>query len=87
MPTGVDPLDFLLQLSGVLVWVLVGGSLARSTAVCRKSFVFSFLPIRKVLVLPFAGGVSPPFPVFFFCFQRVIHRIVAPTTCSLLLVL
>ena len=30
--------------------------LARSTAVWRKSFVFSFLPIRKVLVLPFRGG-------------------------------
>ena len=29
----------------------------------RKSFVFSSLPIRKVLVLPFAGGVSPPLPV------------------------
>ena len=37
----------------------VVGSLARSAAVCSKSFVFSFLPIRKVLVLPFAGGVSP----------------------------
>ena len=30
--------------------------LARTAAVCRKSFVFSSLPIRKVLVLPFAGG-------------------------------
>ena len=29
----------------------------------NKSFVFSYLPIRKVLVLPFAGGVSPPLPV------------------------
>ena len=25
------------------------------------------------MILPFAGGVSPPFPVFLFCFQRVIH--------------
>ena len=41
----------------------VVGPLARSAAVCRKSFVFSSLPIRKVLVLPFAGGVSPPLPV------------------------
>ena len=32
----------------------------RSAAVWRKSFVFRFLPIRKVLVLSFAGGVSPP---------------------------
>ena len=37
--------------------------LVRSAAVFRKSFVFSYLPIRKVLVLPFAGGVSPPLPV------------------------
>ena len=65
----------------------VVGPLARSAAVWCKSFVFSSLLIRKVLILPFAGGVSPPFPVFFFCFQRVIHRIVAPTTCSVLLVL
>ena len=35
----------------------------RWAAVCRKSCVFSSLPIRKVLVLPFAGGVSPPLPV------------------------
>ena len=41
----------------------VVGSLARSTAVWCKSFVFSSLPIRKALVLPFAGGVSPPLPV------------------------
>ena len=34
----------------------VVGPLARSAAVCRKSFVFSFLPIRKVLVLPFREG-------------------------------
>ena len=26
-------------------------------------FVFSSLPIRKVLVLPFAGGASPPLQV------------------------
>ena len=59
------------------------GPLARSAAVFRKSFVFSSLPIRKVLVLPFRGGVSPSLGCFLFCFQRVIHRIVAPTTCSL----
>ena len=35
----------------------------RFAAVWCKSFVFSFLPIRKVLVLPFAEGVSPPLPV------------------------
>ena len=43
--------------------VFVVGSLARSAAVWCKAFVFSSLPIRKVLVLPFAGGVSPPLPV------------------------
>ena len=47
--------------SGVLGFVV--GPLARSAAVWRKVFVFSSLPIRKVLVLPFAGGVSPPLPV------------------------
>ena len=31
----------------------VVGPLARSAAVCSKSFVFSFLPIRKGLILPF----------------------------------
>ena len=39
------------------------------TAVFRKPFVFSSLPIRKVLVLPLAGGVSPPFPVFSLLFS------------------
>ena len=43
--------------------------LARSAAVFRKSFVFSSLSIRKVLVLPFAGGVSPPLPVFSLLFS------------------
>ena len=33
-----------------------------SAAVCLKSFVLSSLPIRKVLVLLFAGGVSPHLP-------------------------
>ena len=51
-----------------------------------SSFVFSFLPIRKVLVLSFAGAFSPPLGWFLFCFQRVIDRIVGLTTCSLLLV-
>ena len=31
--------------------------------VYRKSFVFSSLPIGKVLVFPFAGGASHPLPV------------------------
>ena len=34
----------------------VVGPLARSAAVCCKAFVFSSLPIRKVLVLPFREG-------------------------------
>ena len=34
----------------------VVGSLARSAAVWCKAFVFSSLPIRKVLVLPFREG-------------------------------
>ena len=41
----------------------VVGPLARSTVVFCKSFVFSFLPIRKVLALPLVGGASPPLPV------------------------
>ena len=32
-------------------------------------FVFSSLPIRKGLILSFAGGVSPPFPVFSLLFS------------------
>ena len=32
----------------------------RSAAVWRKLFVFSFLPVRKVLGLPFAGGALAP---------------------------
>ena len=47
----------------------VVGPLARSAAVCSKSFVFSSLSIRKVLVLPFAGGVSPPLPVISLLFS------------------
>ena len=47
----------------------VVGPLARSAAVWCKAFVFSSLPIRKVLVLPFAGGVSPPLPVIFLLFS------------------
>ena len=62
--------------------------LARPTVVCRKSFIFSSLPIRKVLVLPFRGGVSPSLGFFLFCFQRVIHSrsrsyYLFFTTCSL----
>ena len=37
-------------------WVLLSSRFPRSAAVCCKSFVFSFLPIRKVLVLPFREG-------------------------------
>ena len=47
----------------VLSWGFVADPLARSAAVWYKSVVFSSLPIRKFLVLPFAGGVSPPLPV------------------------
>ena len=39
----------------------VVGPLARSAAVWCKAFVFSSLPIRKVLVLPFAGALAPLF--------------------------
>ena len=42
----------------VWVWILGCDPLARRSAVCRKSFVFSSLPIRKVLILPF-WGASP----------------------------
>ena len=47
--------------------------LARSAAVFRKSFVFSYLSIRKGLILILGFW----FPADF------IHRFVAPTTCSL----
>ena len=62
----------------------VAGPLARSAAVCRKSFVFSsfqFFTYKKGLSFAFCGGASAlRFRWFLFCFQRVIHRIVAPTT-------
>ena len=45
-----------LRLSGVLGWVLLSSRSPRSAAVCNKAFVFSSLPIRKVLVLPFGEG-------------------------------
>ena len=48
----------------------VVGPLARSATVWCKTFIFSSLPIRKVLVLPFAGGaLAPLFRWFLFCFQ------------------
>ena len=53
----------LLRLSGFFGLGFGVDPLARSAAVLYKSFVFSSLPIGKVLVLPFAGGVSPPLPV------------------------
>ena len=37
--------------------------LSHGESVWCKAFVFSSLPIRKVLGLPFAGAVCPPFPV------------------------
>ena len=44
----------------------------RSAAVCCKYFVFSFLPIRKVSVLPFAGGaLAPLLGVFSFVFSEL----------------
>ena len=58
----------------------VGGSLARPAAVWCKSFVFSLLPIRKVLVLPFAWGVSPPLPVV-----SLLFSVSYPQVTSLLL--
>ena len=62
--------------------------LVRFAAVFRKSFVFSSLPIRKVLVLHFAGGVSPPFPVVSLLFsvsypQASRSYYLFFTTCSL----
>ena len=71
-----------------VVWIL--SRFPRSAAVCRKSLVFSSLPIRKVLVLCFTGGVSPSLGWFLF-FERVIHSCSRSyylffTTCSLLLV-
>ena len=51
-------------------WLCPLGPLARTAVVCRKYFVFSSLHTGKVLVLPFAGGVSPlRFPVFSFLFS------------------
>ena len=50
---------------GVSILVLLPGPLARSAAVFRKSFVFSFLPIRKVLVSLFAGGGLPVVSLLF----------------------
>ena len=48
----------------------VVGPLARSAAVCRKSFVFSSLPIRNVLILGFReGALAPSLGCFLFCFQ------------------
>ena len=72
----------------VLVWVVwILSRFPRSAAVCRKSWVFSSLPIRKVLGLCFAGGVSPPLPVgFSFVFSELSTAVVAPTTWSLLFV-
>ena len=44
------------------------------------------VPLKgKVLVLPLAGGVSPPLPVVSL-FSELFTGVVAPTTCSLLLV-
>ena len=43
----------------VLGWVLLSVRLPVPPRYGVRLFVFSSLPIRKVLVLPFAGGVSP----------------------------
>ena len=69
----------------------VADPLARSAAVWRKSFVFSSLPIRKVLVLPFAGGggaLAPLLGVFSSASYPQPRRsyYLFFTTCSLLLV-
>ena len=58
-----------LRLSGVLILVFVPGPLVRSAAVCNKAFVFSALPIRKVLVLDFAGASAPPLSLFSLLFS------------------
>ena len=75
---------------GVLILVLPG-PLARSAAVCRKSFFFSSLPIRKGLILPFLEGrqplswvVSILFSVSYSQDRRSYYLFF--TTCSLLLV-
>ena len=47
----------------VLSWGFVADPLARSTAVWRKSFVFSSLPIRKGLVCFLRGALAPPLSV------------------------
>ena len=47
----------------VLGWVLLSSRFPRFAAIWRKSCVFSFLRIRKVLVFSFAVGFSPPLPV------------------------
>ena len=49
------------RLSGVLGFVV--GPLAPSTAVFRKSFVFSFFTYKEGFGFAFCGGVSPPLPV------------------------
>ena len=48
---------------------LLPGPLACSAAVLCKSFVFSSLPIRKVLVLDFAGASAPPLSLFSLLFS------------------
>ena len=53
----------LTRLSAAAIRGFELGLCCRSAAVWCKAFVFSSLPIRKVLVLPFAGGVSPPLSV------------------------
>ena len=77
----------LLRLSGFFGLGFGVDPLARSAAVLYKSFFFSSLPIRKVLVLPFAGGVSPPLPVVSLLFSASYPQIrrsyyLFCTTCS-----
>ena len=56
------------RLSGGFGWVLLSVRLPVPLQY-EVSLFFSSLPIRKVLVLPFAGGVSPPLPVFALLFS------------------
>ena len=77
----------LTRPSAAAIRGFVVGPLGRSAALWRKSFVFTSLPIRKFLVLPFAGALAPLLGGFSFVFSELSTAVVAPTTCSLLLVL
>ena len=57
--------------SGVLGWVLLSVRLPVPPRYGVRCLFFSSLPIRKVLVLPFAGGASPPLPVVSLLFSVI----------------